>query len=338
SFFEKRFHFPKVLLTTSGTSALEMAALLINIEVGDEVIMPSYTFSSTANAFLLRGAKIVFADSLALHPNIDVNKIESLITSRTKAIVPVHYAGVACDMDAIMGLATKYNLFVVEDAAQAINTSYRNKPLGSFGHLSAFSFHESKNIIAGEAGLLVINKPELELRAEIIREKGTDRSAFFRGDVQKYSWKDIGSSYLPSEILAAILMAQLETLEILQEKRLKSWYYYYHLLKPISQKFEFQLPFIPKECLHNAHIFFLVCKSEAEREALNKHLFEQNIQAYFHYQSLHNSPFFKAKNDGRELPNADKFAQCLIRLPMHYYLTTEEQNSVATAIEIFYSR
>jgi dTDP-4-amino-4,6-dideoxygalactose transaminase len=337
-FFEEKYHFPKVLLTTSGTSALEMAALLTNIETGDEVIMPSYTFSSTANAFMLRGAKIVFADSMAFHPNIDVSAIENLITPRTKAIVPVHYAGTACNMDVIMSLAAKYNLFVVEDAAQAINASYHDKPLGSFGHLAAFSFHESKNIIAGEAGLLVINKPAFELRAEIIREKGTNRTAFFRGNVQKYSWQDIGSSFLPSEILAAILIAQLEIIETLQAKRLESWHYYYRLLESTSQKFEFQLPFIPEGCSHNAHIFYLVCKSEVERDELCTYLAKNEIQTYFHYQSLHNSHFYHSKHDGRNLPNADRFAQCLLRLPMHYYLTFEEQNIVATAIESFYSR
>ncbi|MEY4937884.1 MAG: hypothetical protein RIS64_4243, partial [Bacteroidota bacterium] len=218
-FFEKRYHFKKALLTTSCTDALEMAAILINIQPGDEVIMPSYTFVSTANAFVLRGAKIIFADSMRNHPNMDADSLESLITSRTKAIVPVHYAGVACDMDKIMALATKYNLYVIEDAAQAIDSFYKGKPLGSIGHLAAFSFHETKNIISGEGGMLAINDETFIERAEIIREKGTNRSKFFRGEIDKYGWVDIGSSYLPSDMIAAFLYAQLENLEVIQAKR-----------------------------------------------------------------------------------------------------------------------
>jgi dTDP-4-amino-4,6-dideoxygalactose transaminase len=264
-YFEKTYGFNKCLLTTSCTDALEMAALLINIQSGDEVILPSFTFVSTANAFVLRGAKLVFADSMALNPNIDANKIESLITEKTKAIVVVHYAGIACDMDKVMEIANKYNVFVVEDAAQAIDSFYTNskgqrKALGSIGHFGAFSFHETKNIISGEGGMLTINAKEFEKRAEIIWEKGTNRSSFFRGEIDKYGWVDIGSSFLPSEIIAAFLWAQLENLKDIQEKRLGHWNSYNENLKDWAEKNEIQLPFIPHYATNNAHMFYIVCK------------------------------------------------------------------------------
>ena len=280
-FFETNYHIKKALLTTSCTDALEMAAILINIQEGDEVIMPSYTFVSTANAFVLRGAKIVFADSMPNHPNIDASKIEALITSKTKAIVPVHYAGVSCDMDTIMDLAKKYNLFVIEDAAQAIDSYFtgkdgKKKALGSIGHLAAFSFHETKNIIAGEGGLLAINDEQFINRAEIIWEKGTNRSSFFRGEVDKYGWVDIGSSFLPSEIIAAFLWAQLENLEKIQSKRKEIWNDYYSKLNDWANENEISLPELPSYATNNAHMFYLVCKNLEQRTSLIQHLKEND--------------------------------------------------------------
>ena len=259
SFFERRYNFKKCLLTTSCTDALEMCAILLDIRIGDEVIIPSYTFVSTANAFVLRGAKVVFVDSRSDHPNIDANQIEPLITKRTKAIVVVHYAGIACDLDAILKLSEKHSLFVVEDAAQAVESFYKGKPLGSIGHLAAFSFHETKNIISGEGGMLVLNDSSFILRAEIIREKGTNRSAFFRGEIDKYGWVDIGSSFLPSEIIAAFLFAQLENMNKIQAKRKFSWETYHDSLKPLAAKGYFKTPHIPSYATNNAHIYYIVC-------------------------------------------------------------------------------
>jgi dTDP-4-amino-4,6-dideoxygalactose transaminase len=305
-----------------------MAAILINIKEGDEVIMPSYTFVSTANAFVLRGAKIVFADSMPNHPNIDTSKIESLITSKTKAIVPVHYAGVACDMDTIMDLAKKYNLFVVEDAAQAIDSYYTGKDgvkkaLGSIGHLAAFSFHETKNIISGEGGMLAINDEQFINRAEIIWEKGTNRSSFFRGEVDKYGWVDIGSSFLPSEIVAAFLWAQLENLEKIQNTRKAHWESYNSILSGWAKQHEISLPELPHYATNNAHMFYLVCKNLEQRTALINHLKQNDIWAVFHYISLHKSPFYEEKHDGRLLSETDNFTDCLLRLPMFYELDVQ---------------
>lgn len=328
-FFESNYGFKKTLLTTSCTDALEMAAILINIKEGDEVIMPSYTFVSTANAFVLRGAKIVFADSMPNHPNIDASKIESLITSKTKAIVPVHYAGVACDMDTIMDLAKKYNLFVVEDAAQAIDSYYTGKDgvkkaLGSIGHLAAFSFHETKNIISGEGGMLAINDEQFINRAEIIWEKGTNRSSFFRGEVDKYGWVDIGSSFLPSEIVAAFLWAQLENLESIQNTRKTHWETYKTTLNDWAKKHDIQLPELPSYATNNAHMFYLVCKNLEQRTALINHLKQNDIWAVFHYISLHKSPFYEDKHDGRVLLETDNFTDCLLRLPLFFELDSKE--------------
>ncbi len=328
-FFETNYGFKKTLLTTSCTDALEMAAILINIKEGDEVIMPSYTFVSTANAFVLRGAKIVFADSLPNHPNIDATKIESLITSKTKAIVPVHYAGVACDMDLIMTIAKKHNLFVIEDAAQAIDSYFiakngEKKALGSIGHLAAFSFHETKNIISGEGGMLVINDKQFINRAEIIWEKGTNRSSFFRGEVDKYGWVDIGSSFLPSEIVAAFLWAQLENLENIQNTRKAHWEGYNSTLTNWAKKHEISLPELPSYATNNAHMFYLVCKNVAQRTAIINYLKQNDIWAVFHYISLHKSPFYENKHDGRHLPETDKFTDCLVRLPLYYELNVHE--------------
>ncbi len=335
-FFEKKYGFKKVLLTTSCSDALEMAAILIDIKEGDEVIVPSYTFVSTANAFVLRGAKIVFADCETGTPNIDVSKLEALITARTKAIVPVHYAGMACDMDVIMGLAGKYNLFVVEDAAQAIDSFYKGKPLGSIGHLAAFSFHETKNIISGEGGMLVINNDRFLHRAEIIREKGTNRSQFFRGEVDKYGWVDIGSSFLPSDIIAAFLYAQIENLEAIQIQRKKIWNNYYKGLGFLETQNKMGLAAIPSYATNNAHMFYIVCKNLAERTALIKHLKENEIGAVFHYQSLHKSEYYKQKHDGRVLPGADRFTDCLLRLPFYFELTESDQQKVINTIIKFY--
>ncbi len=326
-FFESQFAIKKALLTTSCTDALEMAAILINIEPGDEVIMPSYTFVSTANAFVLRGAKIVFADSKVDHPNIDETKIERLITSKTKAIVPVHYAGVACEMDTIMGIAEKYNLFVIEDAAQAIDSYYIGKngrqALGSIGHLAAFSFHETKNVISGEGGLLAINDEQFSNRAEIIWEKGTNRSSFFRGEVDKYGWVDIGSSFLPSEIIAAFLWAQLENLKLIQDRRKSIWQNYYDNLQNWALENRIELPKLPAYATNNAHMFYLVCEDLEQRTNLIESLKQRDVMAVFHYISLHSSPFYLDKFEKTNLPETDKFTETLVRLPLYYELDSD---------------
>lgn len=325
-FFEERYGFKKCLLTTSCTDALEMAAILCGIQPGDEVIVPSYTFVSSALAFVRAGAKIVFADSMKENPNIDAEKIEALITPRTKVIVPVHYAGVACNMDRIMEIAEKHNLIVVEDAAQAIDSYYKGRPLGSIGHLSSFSFHETKNIISGEGGMLCINDERFIRRAEIIWEKGTNRAEFFRGEVNKYGWVDTGSSFLPSEVIAAFLWAQLEQLDNIQSRRKYLWNLYHTYLSPIvnSQSPKFAIANIPDYATNNAHMFYLVCNTLEERTALIKHLKEHGILAVFHYLSLHSSPYYQDKHDGRALPECDRYADCLVRLPMYYDLKDEE--------------
>ena len=340
-FFEKRYGFQKCLLTTSCTDALEMAAMLIDIQPGDEVIMPSYTFVSTANAFVLRGARIVFCDSRKDHPGMNEDGIEELITPKTKAIVPVHYAGVACDMDKIMSLANKYNLFVVEDAAQAIDSFYINKsgekkPLGGIGHLAAFSFHETKNIISGEGGMLVINDPQFNERAEIIREKGTNRSKFFRGEVDKYGWVDIGSSFLPSDIIAAFLFAQLQNLDDVQKKRKAIWDTYWNVLKKGEGEGLFQCPFIPPYATNNAHMFYLICKSNTERQGLIDALKKRNILSVFHYLSLHRSAYYQNDHDSRRLVNSDLFTECLLRLPMYFELSEKDLELIAGTINNFY--
>jgi dTDP-4-amino-4,6-dideoxygalactose transaminase len=338
NYFQDKYGFQKCLLTTSCTDALEMAAILLDIKPGDEVIMPSYTFVSTANAFVLRGAKIVFADSMELNPNMDVTSIESLLTPKTKAIVPVHYAGIACDIDAIMDLATKHNLFVVEDAAQAIDSYYTGKdgikkPLGGIGHLAAFSFHETKNIISGEGGMLVVNDPQFAQRAEIIWEKGTNRSAFFRGEVDKYGWVDVGSSFLPSEIVAAFLWEQLEHLEEIQNKRKSIWNQYWEGLKPLQEKGILKLPLVPDYATNNAHMFYVVTKNLEHRTKLIDALKKENIHAVFHYLSLHNSPFYQTKHDDRTLTQSDFYSDTLLRLPMYYELGKDQLNRTIEIIK-----
>jgi dTDP-4-amino-4,6-dideoxygalactose transaminase len=345
SWFEHRYGFRKTLLTTSGTDALEMCAMLCDLKPGDEVIVPSYTFVSTALAFLREGAKIVFADSMTRNPNLDAEQLESLITPRTRVIVPVHYAGVACDMQRIMEIADKHHLLVVEDAAQAIDSYYQSpvsshkRPLGSIGHLAAFSFHETKNITAGgEGGLLVVNDERFVRRAEIIWEKGTNRAEFFRGEVNKYGWVDSGSSFLPAEINAAFLWAQLENIEEIQAKRKALWNTYYTLLKPLAQKGLFSVPDIPDYATNNAHMFYIVLPGLDERTALLQYLKANGVGAVFHYLSLHSSPYYHDRHDGRVLPQCDRYADCLLRLPLFYDLETETVNRICELISTYYQQ
>lgn len=339
SFFEEKYGFKKALMATSCTDALEMAAILCDVKPGDEVIVPSYTFVSSALAFVRQGAKIVFADSCLNNPNIDADKIESLITNKTKVIVPVHYAGVACDMDKIMSIAEKYNLLVVEDAAQSIDSYYKGRPLGSIGHLAAFSFHETKNIISGEGGLLAINDDRFIRRSEIIWEKGTNRSEFFRGEVNKYGWVDTGSSFLPSEIISAFLYAQLENMNMIQNRRKAIWEQYYEGLKDLADKGYFCLPDIPEYATNNAHMFYMVCRSIEERTGLIKHLKDNGVGAVFHYLSLHKSDYYTQHSDCiPELPYCDRYADCLVRLPMFYELTDENVEMIIRLICDFYEK
>ncbi len=338
SFFETRYDFRKTLLTTSCTDALEMAAILCDVKPGDEIIVPSFTFVSTANAFVLRGAKIIFADSRSDHPNIDADGLEQLINHKTKAIVVVHYGGIACEMDKIMTIAKKNELFVIEDAAQSIDSFYKDQPLGSLGHFSTFSFHETKNIISGEGGMLVLNDKTYIKRAEIIREKGTNRSSFFRGEIDKYGWVDIGSSFLPSELNAAFLFAQLESLDTIQEKRKVLFRYYHEHLKPLADNGYFSIPGTPVYATNNAHIFYLVCTSLKERNDLIEHLKSKGIYAVFHYLPLHQSDFFKSQFNGSELPNALHFSEKIIRLPLYPDLTSQDQDYIITEVKRFYIR
>lgn len=335
-FFERRYGYPRVFLTTSCTDALEMAAILCDIGPGDEVIVPSYTFVSTANAFVLRGAKIVFADSETSTPNIDATGLDELITSRTRAIVPMHYAGMACDMDRIMDIAQRHHLLVVEDAAQAIESFYKGKALGSFGNLAAFSFHETKNLMSGEGGLLVVNDERLIPRAEIIREKGTNRSSFFRGEVDKYGWVDIGSSFLPSDIIAAFLYAQLEHLETIQTRRTWLWNLYDEKLKHLEDRGYIRLPVVPPHATNNAHMFYILCGGLEERTRLIDRLRQRGILAVFHYLPLHRSPYYRARHDDRALPNADRYGDCLLRLPLFYELQEGDVDEIVQCINALY--
>ncbi len=334
---EEKYGFKKCLLTSSCTDALEMAALLANIQPGDEVIAPSYTFVSSVNPFVLRGATIIFCDSREDHPGIDENKIEQLITSKTRAIVVTHYAGIACDMDLIMDIAWRYNLVVVEDAAHAIDSFYKGRPLGSIGHSSAFSFHETKNIIAGEGGMIVLNDAALVERAEIIREKGTDRSKFFRGEVDKYGWVDVGSSFLPSDITAAFLYAQLENLSQIQARRKAIWDDYFKAFQALQNNGHLQLPQLPGYATNNCHIFYMICKSPNERDALLAYLQQNSILAIFHYLPLHMSVFYAPKYKGSSLPMAQKYADQLVRLPLFYTLTENEQLYIIDKVNAFYA-
>lgn len=363
-FFEDHYGFKKALMTTSCTDALEMAAILCDINPGDEVIAPSYTFVSSVLAFVRQGAKIVFCDSCEDNPNIDPDKIEALISPKTKVIVPVHYAGVACDMDKIMDIASRHNLLVVEDAAQAIDSYYKGRALGSIGHLGCFSFHETKNIIAGEGGILTINDDRFIRRSEIIWEKGTNRSEFFRGEINKYGWVDTGSSFLPSELISAFLWAQIENMSMIQSRRIDIWNLYNERLKPLAEKGLFSLPDIPDYATNNAHMFYIVCRSLKERTGLIKHLKDNGILSVFHYLSLHKSGYYTSHEDSRpsncqkletitvssfdgsesdelqvadlDLPNCDRFADCLVRLPMFYELTDEDVELIIKEIKKYY--
>lgn len=356
NFFEEQYGFRKALMTTSCTDALEMAAILCDIKPGDEVIAPSYTFVSTVLAFVRQGAKIVFCDSCKDNPDIDPDRIEALITPRTRVIIPVHYAGVACDMDRIMDIAHRHNLLVVEDAAQAIGSYYKGRPLGSIGHFGCFSFHETKNIIAGEGGLLTINDERFIRRSEIIWEKGTNRSEFFRGEVNKYGWIDTGSSFLPSELISAFLWAQIENIDTIQARRKAIWEQYYAGLKPIADKELITLPDIPAYATNNAHMFYIVCRSLEERSAFIAHMKQNGIQAVFHYLSLHRSGFYLTHPNSRpnncqeiervgdeeqvvglHLPNCDHFADCLVRLPLFYELTDEEVKRILDSCHNFFN-
>ncbi len=335
-FYEQTQGFAKALLTTSCTDALELAALLLNIGPGDEVIVPAFTFVSTANAFVLRGAKIVFADSTGLNPNLDVAAVAALLTPRTRAVVPVHYAGIACDLDALLPLAAAHGLAVVEDAAHATDGYHRHRRLGSLGTLGAFSFHETKNVSAGEGGMLVVNDLDYAVRAEILREKGTNRAAFFRGEVDKYNWVDVGSSFLPSDITAAFLWAQLENLAAIQQRRVQLWAQYRAALGPLAAQ-GVGLPALPDYATNNGHLFYLVCRDLAERTVLLASLRAANILAVFHYQALHRSPYFAARHDGRPLPWADRYSDCLLRLPLFVDLTDAEQQRVISTVLTFYA-
>jgi dTDP-4-amino-4,6-dideoxygalactose transaminase len=337
-FFEERYGFRKTLLTTSCTDALEMCALLLKLIPGDEVIVPSYTFVSSALAFVREGARIVFADSREDHPGIDESEIESHITSRTKAIVVVHYAGVACDMDVIMDIAARHNLVVIEDCAKSIDSYYTGsdgvqKALGSMGHLATFSFHATKNVHAGEGGLLVINDEQYVHRSEVLWEKGTNRSEFYRGEVNKYGWIDVGSSFLPSELTAAFLWSQLEELDSIQHKRKQIWSRYNEQL--VSLKEKIQRPFIPDYATNNAHMYYIVCRDFEERSNLIDHLKSDGISAVFHYLSLHKSEYYKNKHSELQLIHADRYTECLLRLPFYNDLTESDQDKVINSLMKF---
>ncbi|WON77099.1 dTDP-4-amino-4,6-dideoxygalactose transaminase [Serratia sp. UGAL515B_01] len=336
---EQHFGSPKVLLTPSCTASLEMAAILLDIQPGDEVIMPSFTFVSTANAFVLRGAVVVFVDVRPDTMNIDETKIEAAITDKTRAIVPVHYAGVACEMDTIMALAKKYNLFVVEDAAQGVMSTYKGKALGTIGHIGCYSFHETKNYTAGgEGGATLINDPLLIDRAEVIREKGTNRSQFFRGQVDKYTWRDIGSSYLMSDLQAAYLWAQLEAAEQINQRRLELWQNYYDAFKPLSDAGQVTLPMIPADCVHNAHMFYVKLKDIQERTEFITYLKDAEIMSVFHYIPLHACP--AGERFGRFV-GEDRFttkeSERLARLPLFYNMSDVNQRSVINTILSFFA-
>ena len=337
AWLEERFNCQKVLLTTSGTTALDMAALLCDLQPGDEVILPSYTFSSTATAFVLAGAKLVFVDIRPDTMNIDENKIENAITSRTKVIVAMHYAGVACEMDTIMDIAKRHNLKVVEDAAQAVMSTDKGKALGTIGDFGCYSFHETKNYSMGEGGALLINKPEYNERAEILREKGTNRAKFFRGQVDKYTWVDFGDSYLPSELNAAYLWAQLEQADEINNNRLTTWKTYYEALKYLEEAGKLELPYIPTECTHNAHMFYIKLKNLEERTKFIAYLREHEVQSVFHYIPQHSAPAGqKFGHFHGEDVFTTKESERLARLPMYYGLSNENLSLVIETVKSFF--
>ena len=339
AWMEDRFKSSKILLTTSGSSALDMAALLCNIQPGDEVILPSFTFSSTANSFAIYGAKLVFVDVRPDTMNIDESLIEAAITDKTRVIVPVHYAGVACEMDTIMDIARRHNLLVVEDAAQGVMSTYKGKALGTIGDVGCYSFHETKNYSMGEGGAVSVNNPEMIERAEILREKGTNRAKFFRGQVDKYNWVDIGDSFLPSELNAAYLYAQLEKADEINADRLNSWEEYNKAFKPLEEKGLVSLPVIPEDCVHNAHMYYLKCRSLDERTDFINFLKERGVMAVFHYVPLHSAP--AGLKFGR-FHGEDKYTTAdsdrLVRLPMYYGLSEEDRNTVIEVVKEFYSK
>ncbi len=335
AFMKNRLGCHKTLMTTSCTDALEMVAILLNIGPGDEVIVPSFTFVSTANAFVLRGAKIVFVDSEKGHPNLDAARLEELITEKTRAIVAVHYAGMACDMDVIMQIAEKHKIYVVEDAAQAIDSFYNGKPLGSIGHFATFSFHETKNIISGEGGMLCINDEQFAARSEVIWEKGTNRAAFFRGEVDKYGWIDVGASFLPSEVISAFLWAQLESIDNIQQRRLAIWARYKACFDALKPEGVMVSP-IPPYATNNAHMFFIVFDQGQRRNDFIKYLKDRGIHAVFHYQSLHSSPYYTDKHDGRELKMSGYYSEGLVRLPLFYELSENDLDHITSTIEQFF--
>lgn len=338
SFFSVRYQFENTFLTSSCTAALEMMALLLDIQAGDEIIAPAYTFVSTVNPFILRGARIRFADSLAHSPNIDPEAVAALINAKTKAIIVMHYAGEACDMKRLQAIASDNNIPLLEDAAHAIDSFYEGKPLGSFGQMSAFSFHASKNIVAGEAGLLVLNETKYLERAQVLFEKGTNRKAFSRGEVKAYEWMDIGSSFAASELNAACLMAQLESIEVIQQMRLRNWNHYHTALSALAQKSLFQLPYIDANGQHNAHLYYVVCRSKEERIALSEFLAKRGIETAFHYQALHQSPFYLRTHPYESLPQAERYADCLLRLPVYPDLTQEALDRVVAGIYAFFGQ
>ena len=336
--FEERFGAQKVLLTTSGTTALDMAALLCDLKPGDEVILPSFTFSSTATAFVLAGATLVFVDVRPDTMNIDETKIEAAITEKTRVIVPVHYAGVACEMDTIMAIAKKHGLKVVEDAAQGVMSTYKGRPLGTIGDFGCYSFHETKNYSMGEGGALVINDPAYNERAEILREKGTNRAKFFRGQVDKYTWVDFGDSYLPSDMNAAYLWAQLEKADEINNDRLATWHAYHEAFAPLEKAGKVTLPTIPADCVHNAHMFYLKCKDLEERTALISFLKSKEVQATFHYIPLHSAPAgLKFGRFHGENVYTTAESDRLVRMPMYYGLTQGDRNKVIDAVKEFYN-
>lgn len=332
--FKFKYNINNIYLTTSCTDALEIAAISLDIKEGDEIIMPSYTFVSSANAFVLRGAKIIFIDSQKDHPNIDGLQIENKITDKTKAILVVHYAGIACDMEIIMEISRKYNIPVVEDAAQAIDSKYKNKYLGTIGSYGAYSFHETKNISCGEGGAIIVNNIDCVGKVEIIREKGTNRSAFLRGEYDKYTWVGLGSSFLPSDILAAYLYAQLENIEQIQNKRKSLWKRYNELLEPFSKELNFETPNIPSYATNNAHMYYIVMKNEKCRGELIEYLKTKDILSVSHYVPLHSSPFFKNYSKEKEnyLPNCDKFSEGLLRLPLYHDLNIEDVEYICAKV------
>lgn len=339
AWLEQRFGSKKMLLTTSGSSALDMAALLCGIQPGDEVILPSFTFSSTANSFAIYGAKLVFVDVRPDTMNIDETLIEAAITDKTRAIVPVHYAGVACEMDTIMDIARRHNLYVVEDAAQGVMSTYKGRPLGTIGDVGCYSFHETKNYSMGEGGAVSVNNPEMIERSEILREKGTNRAKFFRGQVDKYNWVDIGDSFLPSELNAAYLYAQLEKADEINNDRLNTWEEYNKAFKPLEEAGLVALPVIPEGCVHNAHMYYLKCRSLDERTDFIRFLKEKGVMAVFHYVPLHSAP--AGLHFGR-FHGEDKYTTAdsdrLVRLPMYYGLSAEDRNTVIEAVKEFYAK